>query len=196
MADLQGFAKQATPVATNLNRSGRDVSRVFQALGPFSSGAPAVARDAGRRPAHRPPRGAAHPAAGAGRRRASPSRRRPLSSDLDKLTASIDKTDGIERLMETIYYTTLVINGFDEQGYYQRANLLNNLCSTYQISTQDGCSARFEGGASASAAAARNARRAGQRPRSGQGPDREHRRRLQRPDAGGPAGHRRRQEGP
>ena len=59
--------------------------------------------------------------------------------------------------METIYYTTLVVNGFDDQGYYQRANLLNNLCSTYQVSTQDGCSARFEGAASASAAAARAA---------------------------------------
>ena len=47
MADLQGFAEQATPVATNLNRSGRDVSRVFQALGPFSKAAHAVARDAG-----------------------------------------------------------------------------------------------------------------------------------------------------
>ena len=30
MADLQGFAEQATPVATNLNRSGNDVSRVFE----------------------------------------------------------------------------------------------------------------------------------------------------------------------
>ena len=54
--------------------------------------------------------------------------------------------------METIYYTTLVANGFDDKGYYQRANLLNNLCSTYQIVPQEGCSSRFEGAASASAA--------------------------------------------
>ncbi|HEX5908853.1 MAG TPA: MlaD family protein [Thermoleophilaceae bacterium] len=153
MADLQGFAEQATPVATNLNRSGRDVSRVFQALGPFSQGAqPSLETLGDALRTGRPAVLRTRPLVQDVGRFAKQAR--PLSSDLDKLTASIDKTDGIERLMETIYFTTLVINGFDEDGYYQRANLLNNLCSTYQVSTQDGCSARFEGGASASAASA------------------------------------------
>jgi ABC-type transporter Mla subunit MlaD len=153
MADLQGFAQQATPVATNLNRSGRDVSRVFEALGPFSTAATPSLETLGDalrtgRPAVLNTRPLVQDV-GAFAKQA-----KPLSRNLDKLTASIDETDGIERLMETIYYTTLVVNGFDNQGYYQRANLLNNLCSTYQTATQDGCSARFEGGASASAAAA------------------------------------------
>ncbi len=196
MADLDGFAKQATPVATNLNRSGRDVSRVFEALGPFSTAATPSLETLGDalrtgRPAVLNSRPLVQDV-GAFAKQA-----KPLSSNLDKLTASIDETDGIERLMETIYYTTLVINGFDDQGYYQRANLLNNLCSTYQVSTQDGCSARFEGAASASAAGRRDAPPApANAPAPRQGRDREHGRHLQRPGAGGPAGQRRRQEGP
>jgi len=151
MADLQGFAKQATPVATNLNRSGRDVSRVFQALGPFSRGAqPSLETLGDALRTGRPAVLRTRPLVQDLGRFATQAR--PLSGDLDKLTASLDKTDSLERLMETIFFTTLVINGHDEQGYYQRANLLNNLCSTYQIGTQDGCSARFEGGATASGA--------------------------------------------
>ena len=166
MADLQGFANQATPVATNLNRSGRDVSRVFEALGPFSSAATPSLETLGDalrtgRPAVLNSRPLVQDV-GAFAKQA-----KPLSSNLDKLTASIDKTDGIERPMETIYFTTLVVNGFDEQGYYQRANLLNNLCSTYQIRTQDGCSARFEGAASASSAGAGTAPTAANAPAPG-----------------------------
>ena len=37
MADLGGFAGQAAPVARDLNKSGNDVSRLIQALGPFST---------------------------------------------------------------------------------------------------------------------------------------------------------------
>ena len=119
-------------MATNLNRSGSDVSRVFQALGPFSTGAqPSLETLGDALRTGRPAVLRTRPLVQDVGRFAKQAR--PLSSDLDKLTASIDKTDGIERLMETIYFTTLVINGFDEQGYYQRANLLNNLCSTYQV---------------------------------------------------------------
>ncbi len=151
MADLQGFAKQATPVATNLNRSGRDVSRVFQNLGPFSTAAtPSLVTLGDALRTGRPAVLRTRPLVQDVGRFAKEAR--PLSGDLDKLTASLDQTQGIERLMETIYFTTLVINGFDDQGYYQRANLLNNLCSTYQIGNQEGCSAKFEAGASGSSA--------------------------------------------
>ena len=153
MADLQGFAKQATPVATNLNRSGNDVSRVFERLGPFSDAAtPSLETLGDALRTGRPAVLKTQPLVkdvGAFAKQA-----KPLSSNLDKLTASLDDTNAIERLMQTIYYTTLVANGFDSKGYFQRANLLNNLCSTYQTVTQEGCSSRFEGAASASAAGA------------------------------------------
>lgn len=153
MADLQGLARQATPVAANLNRSGRDVSRVLQSLGPFSQAAkPSFQTLGDALRTGRPAVLRARPLVQDLGRLAKQAR--PLSSDLDKLTASVDKTGGIERLMDYIYYSALIINGFDDQGYYQRANLLNNLCSTYQVNTQDGCSSRFEGGSSASAAGA------------------------------------------
>ncbi len=153
MADLQGFARQATPVATNLNRSGRDVSRVFQALGPFSRGAqPSLETLGDALRTGRPAVLRTRPLVQDLGRFAKEAR--PLSSDLDKLTDSLDRTDSLERLMETIFFTTLVINGYDDQGYYQRANLLNNLCSTYQIGNQEGCSAKFAGsGASAAGSA-------------------------------------------
>ena len=115
MADLQGFAKQATPVATNLNRSGRDVSRVFQALGPFSRGAQPSLETLGDalrtgRPAVLRTRPLVQDLGRFARQA------RPLSGDLDKLTASLDKTDSLERLMETIFFTTLVINGYRRTG--------------------------------------------------------------------------------
>ena len=115
MADLQGFAKQATPVATNLNRSGRDVSRVFQALGPFSKGAkPSLETLGDALRTGRPAVLRTRPLVQDVGRFAKQAR--PLSNDLDKLTASVDETDGIERLMEYVYFSTLVINGFDRPG--------------------------------------------------------------------------------
>lgn len=150
MVDLRGFSGQATPVATALNSSGADVSRVIEKLGPFSSaatpsftslgaalrtGRPAVLRT---RPLIQDLGGFAKDG-------------RPLSTNLDRLTASLDKTGGIESLMDLVFNNGLALNGYDSTGHYERANLLNNLCSTYRTSPQEGCSARFGGLGSSSA---------------------------------------------
>jgi virulence factor Mce-like protein len=149
MADLGDFSGQATPVATDLNRAGTDVSHVIERLGPFSRGAqPSLVSLGAALRTGRPAVLRTRPLVQDVGRFAKQAR--PLSRNLDALTASLDKTGGIERLMDAIYYGALVINGYDSRGHYQRANLLNNLCSTYQISTQEGCSARLAGTGSAS----------------------------------------------
>lgn len=152
MADLGGFSGQAAPVATDLNRAGTDVSHVIERLGPFSRGAQPSLVSLGRAlRTGRPAVLRTRPLVKDVGRFAKQAR--PLSSNLDALTASFDQTGGIERLMDAIYYGALVINGFDSRGHYQRANLLNNLCSTYQIVTQEGCSSRLAGTGSASSSA-------------------------------------------
>ena len=157
MVDLGGFAGDATPVMRNLNAAGEDVSRLFQALGPFSDGArtslltlgdasltgrPALLRT---RPLIQDLADFANDA-------------RPASRDLDNLTASIDETGGIERVMDLLYFSALSVNGFDEVGHYLRASLIVNTCSDYSISPVAGCESHFTetravgGGASASSA--------------------------------------------
>ena len=144
MADLGDFSGQATPVATDLNRSGADVSRVIERLGPFAPGAqPSLVSLGAALRTGRPAVLRTRPLVQDVGRFAKEAK--PLSSNLDALTASFDQTGGIEKLMDSIYYSALAINGYDNRGHYQRANLLNNLCSTYQIGTQEGCSARLHG---------------------------------------------------
>ena len=142
MADLGGFAGQAAPVARDLNRSGNDVSRLIQELGPFSAdsttaltslgdaletGRPALLRT---RPLIRDLGSFATQA-------------RPLSRDLDELLTSFDETGGIEHAMNFIFFSMTAINGFDEVGHYLRAALNANLCSTYAATPTPGCSANF-----------------------------------------------------
>ncbi len=52
MADLGGFAGEATPVVRDLNAAGEDVSRLIEELGPLLDGRPRLARE----PRARPPR--------------------------------------------------------------------------------------------------------------------------------------------
>ncbi len=142
MADLGGFAGQAAPVARNLNRSGEDVSRVIQRLGPFSTasttalttlgdaletGRPALLRT---RPLIRDLGSFASEA-------------RPLSVNLDKLTKSIDETGGIEHALNFVFYSMTAINGFDDIGHYLRAALNVNLCTPYAFDIAAGCNANF-----------------------------------------------------
>ena len=142
MADLGGFAGDATPVVRDLNSAGDEVSRIFQALGPFSDGArtslltlgdatvtgrPALLRT---RPLIQDLADFANDA-------------RPASRDLDRLTASLDETGGIERLMDLLYFSALSINGFDGVGHYLRAALLVNTCTDYAILPVAGCESHF-----------------------------------------------------
>ncbi len=142
MADLGSFAGQAAPVARNLNASGRDVSRLIRALGPFSTasttsltslgdaletGRPALLRT---RPLIQDLGDFAVQA-------------KPLSSDLAALLESFDETDGIESLLNFVYFSMTAVNGFDDIGHYLRASLNINLCTPYAFEPASGCNANF-----------------------------------------------------
>ena len=142
MADLDGFAGQATPVMRDLNVAGEDISRLIEQLGPFSEGAQVSLESLGDatergRPALIRTRPLIRDLARFG------GAARPVAADLDRLTASLDATGGIERLMDFIYFSTLSINGFDEISHYLRAALVVNTCSNYAVGVSTGCSGTY-----------------------------------------------------
>lgn len=142
MADLGGFADQATPVMADLNTAGDDISRLIRELGPFSAGATVSLESLGDalergRPALIRSRPLIRDLGALGRRS------RPVATNLDRLTASLDATGGIERLMDFLYFSTLSFNGFDEISHYLRAATLVNTCSGYALRTTPGCDAHF-----------------------------------------------------
>jgi len=61
---------------------------------------------------------------------------------------------GIERLLQTILYTTESGNGFDAVGHYLRSQLFADSCLEYATKQDSTCSARFAGASASSASAA------------------------------------------
>ncbi|NLT07409.1 MAG: MCE family protein [Solirubrobacterales bacterium] len=152
MADLGDFAAEGAPVARDLRAAAPGLSRMIEALGPFSAAATPSLVSLGEatvtgRPALIETRPLIQDLGDFA------SEARPLSSNLDKLTASFDRTGGIERFADYLFFQTLAINGFDGIGHYLRAALTVNLCALYATVPATGCSANFtSGGASAAAA--------------------------------------------
>jgi ABC-type transporter Mla subunit MlaD len=142
MADLEGFADQATPVVTNLGKAAPDVSRLVRQLGPFSSASiPAIDSlgEAARR--GRPALVKARPLVQDLRRFGRDFK--PVSTNLDDLSASLDKTGGLERILDYLFFQDTAINGFDSIGHYLRAELIVNLCTAYAQRPGPGCKANF-----------------------------------------------------
>ena len=75
---------------------------------------------------------------------------------------SLRRNDGIPKLMDFIYYSTLSINGFDSVSHFLRAGLIVNTCSTYTVTPQDECLSKFAPVAGATSAA--DERRRGRHP--------------------------------
>ena len=152
MADLEGFADQATPVVRDLGVAAPDLGRLTRALGPFSSASVPAIRSLGRalvrgRPALLRARPLIRDLGRFGRDA------RPVSTNLAALTRSLNRTGGLERILDYLFFQTTAINGFDSIGHYLRAGLIVNVCSTYAVSPQGGCSSKFtETGASSASA--------------------------------------------
>jgi phospholipid/cholesterol/gamma-HCH transport system substrate-binding protein len=150
MADLEGFADQATPVVDDLGVAAPDVGRLTRALGPFSEASIPAIRSLGRatvrgRPALLRARPLIQDLGRFGRNA------RPVSTNLADLTRSLDRTGGLERILDYLFFQTTAINGFDSIGHYLRAGLIVNVCSTYAISPAGGCNANFTAPGAASA---------------------------------------------
>ena len=78
---------------------------------------------------------------------------KPVGSTLADVLESFERNDGIERLMDYLFFQAAAVNGFDSFGHYLRAGLIVNQCSNYATEPTTGCSANFRQ-ASASAATA------------------------------------------
>jgi phospholipid/cholesterol/gamma-HCH transport system substrate-binding protein len=169
MARLGALSEQMTPVMRDLGVVGEDVSRILRTLAPFSrAGIPAFetlgdTADVGRRALV-----AAEPTIedlGS-----FTSQARNLSTNLSKLLTSLRDEDGIERLMDLIYYVALSTNGYDQFGHYLRTTLLAG-CNSLATVVNPACTANFIAGASSARAFRRKARTPLDRILAGEDPD-------------------------
>ncbi len=154
MQRLGSLSDQMTPLLTDLHSVAPEVNQVIERTGPFAkaaipsfeslgeaakTGIPAVT-DA--RPVIADLRSLANAV-------------RPVGATAADLLESFQNTQGIERLMDYIFYQTTAINGFDALGHYLRAELIVNQCINYAVRPVTGCSSNFpRSGAAASSASA------------------------------------------
>lgn len=153
MQRLGQFSDATLPVATDLRLGARAINELFRQTGPFSRAAtPALADlgDVGDEgiPALRRSLPIVKDLRAFGREIV------PVADDLEALLTSFRKNEGIERFMDTFYYTVQATNGFDQFGHFLRAGLVVNSCSTYTVSPNPECLSKFTRSASASTAGA------------------------------------------
>jgi ABC-type transporter Mla subunit MlaD len=169
MARLGSLSEEMTPVFRDLGVVGTDVSRILRALGPFSrAGIPAFrtlgdTADAGSRALQ-----AAQPTIEDLGDFTSQARR--LSTNLSKLLTNLRDEDGIERLMDLIYYVALSTNGYDQFGHYLRTTLLAG-CNSLATVVNPACTANFIAGASSARAFRRKPKTPLDRILAGENPD-------------------------
>jgi phospholipid/cholesterol/gamma-HCH transport system substrate-binding protein len=153
MQRLGALSDQMTPVLGDAHAVAPDINRVIEQLGPFSTAAiPAVDSLGQAAKTGIPAVQDALPVVGDLRKLAGAAR--PVASTGAQVLDSVKKTQGIERLMDYVFYQVAAINGFDSVSHYLRANLIVNQCAIYATAPVGGCSANFAGAATASAATA------------------------------------------
>ena len=142
MTRLGALSDEMTPVLSDLGDVAPDINRFLLELGPFSQagipaltslgeagviGTPAVRNSV---PVVRDLRTFANAA-------------RPVGETLADVLVSFKRNDGLERVMDYLFFQAAAVNGFDSFGHYLRAGLIVNQCSTYAIRPVSGCSANF-----------------------------------------------------
>jgi ABC-type transporter Mla subunit MlaD len=152
MRRLGALSDEMTPVLSDLGDVAPDINRFLLELGPFSqAGIPAVDSlgEAGKiggpalqnsLPLIKDLRTLAHEA-------------RPVGKTLADVLVSFQRNDGIERLMDYLFFQATAVNGFDSFGHYLRAGLIINQCATYAVSPIPGCAANFRRATATGAAA-------------------------------------------
>jgi ABC-type transporter Mla subunit MlaD len=158
MTQLKSFADQGTPLFTDLNLEGKDLSKATQKLTPFANLAiPAfktlgdAAQSAGPKIAASDP--VLQDLATLG------SKTGPASNDLAALTDTFVKTGGIQYLDDFIYNTAGNINGYDQYGHYQRGTLQISACQDYQPAIFSGCEAFFQHSSTPSATTSKKSKK-------------------------------------
>jgi ABC-type transporter Mla subunit MlaD len=153
MQRLGALSSEMTPVLANAHAVAPDINHVIERLGPFSSAAiPAVQSLGQASKAGIPAVTDARPVIGDLRKLAKAVR--PVGHTGAAVLDSLKKTQGIERLMDYVFYQVAAINGFDAIGHYLRAGLIVNQCAVYATHPTGGCSANFSGASASTASAA------------------------------------------
>jgi ABC-type transporter Mla subunit MlaD len=153
MQRLGALSSQMTPVLADAHAQAPNINRVIQRLGPFSAAAlPATVELGKAAKAGIPAVTDARPVIADLRKLAGATR--PVGRTGAQVLQSLQKTQGIERLMDYVFYQVAAINGFDSIGHYLRAELIVNQCAVYATRPTGGCSANFSTGSTASASAA------------------------------------------
>lgn len=142
MQRLGDFSDATLPVAADLRLGARAINELIRRTGPFSRAATPALRglgDVGDQgiPALR----ASLPIVRDLRQFGN--QLRPVARDLQQLLTSFRESEGIERLMDYIYFQVQAINGFDEFGHFLRADLVVNSCSTYTVTENPECLSKF-----------------------------------------------------
>jgi phospholipid/cholesterol/gamma-HCH transport system substrate-binding protein len=152
MRRLGGLADAATPVFADLGDVAPDINRMIIALGPFSvAGIPAVKSLGDASVIGTPAVKDALPVTKDLRQLAAITK--PVAATASTLLQSFKKGQGVQRLLDYIFYQVAAVNGFDKFGHYLRARLILNTCSRYYTTPVDGCLSKFSSSAAQSSSA-------------------------------------------
>ncbi len=144
MVELQRFADEATPVATDLRIAAPGFTGATEALQPFSKAGTGALLSLGRATeAAGPDLAASDPVIRSLKKLGEANT--PGAKALKSTLATFRKTKGIDYLMSFILNTSNVFNGFDDLGHYLRAQLQITNCVEYVEAAipGSGCDARF-----------------------------------------------------
>ena len=153
MEQLGALADEMTPVFTDLGAVAPDINRFLLELGPFSQAAiPAFDTLGDAAVVGTPAIRTATPVLQDTQKFAA--KTKPVAKLLKNVLTSFKANDGLEQLLNFVFYSATAVNGFDSFGHYLRAALIVNQCSTYAVAPTTGCSANFRRATSSSASAA------------------------------------------
>jgi phospholipid/cholesterol/gamma-HCH transport system substrate-binding protein len=142
LRDLQGLAGQAGPVLADLDSAGTRLSRATQSLAPAArAGTRGLRALGGSAAAQAHGLEDARPVFGQLARLQPASA--PVWDDLNASLASLRQGGGLERLVELPMAVGLTTNGYDKYGFYQRANAVITICTSYAVERTAGCVGTF-----------------------------------------------------
>jgi ABC-type transporter Mla subunit MlaD len=142
MVRLGGLADEMTPVVSDLGDTAPQLNTLLRNLGPFSrAGTPALRRLGAVAKPGIPALNASLPIIKDLRKLNT--ELKPVASDLRDVLVSFQKNQGLERLLDYIFFQATAVNGFDTAGHFLRAALIVNTCSEYATAPVGGCSANF-----------------------------------------------------
>lgn len=144
------FADRATPVFQYLKPAAADISEVQTKLGAFADAGRISITSLGRATRTAGPDLVAskpiiNKLGDLSRKAYSP------SANLSFFLKTLDQGGGFDNLMEVIYNSSSLLNGYDQYGHYQRTNLIVTGCSTYANTAVGTCAGKWQPSSASSA---------------------------------------------